>query len=164
MMLEVKYHIVKRKVSSHLMISLPALYPFALLRSCINWGVLGVVIHSASVILLNLHLPSLTLSVQFQTHYLSYSLQHYLAASQALCWSKQGRIENDENADSDDDKDGYCDIPKVFWCKLIKSYLFPAQYRAICHQARTVVIIPSACLPHQSSPYHVSGSISAHLF
>lgn len=56
----------------------------------------------------------------FQTHYLSYSLTHYLAASQALCWSKEGRRENDENADSDDDNDGCCDIPKVFWYKLIK--------------------------------------------
>lgn len=44
--------------------------------------------------------------------------QCYLAASEAPCWSKQGRTQYDENADSDDDNDGYCDIPKVFWCKL----------------------------------------------
>lgn len=154
-------------VSSHLMFRsvsfISLLYIHSYCSGIVSTGIcLEKSCNSVSVILLNLHLASLTLShwpMQFQTHYLSYTLQHYLAASQAVCWSKQGGRENDENADSHDDNDGYCDIPKVFWCKLIKNYLFPAQYRPICHLARTVVIIPFACLPHQSSPYHVSESI-----
>lgn len=41
---------------------------------------------------------------------MSYSLQRYLATSQALRWSKQSKVENDGDADSNDDKDGYFDI------------------------------------------------------
>lgn len=44
--------------------------------------------------------------------YLSYYLQQAVAASQASCWSKQSRRENDEDADSHDDKDGHSDIPQ----------------------------------------------------
>lgn len=98
--------------SNHLIFGLSGLYFFFTNKfyRCV-WT--NVVIHPVIAILLKLHLALLTFSVQFQTHYLSYSLQHYLAASKTLCWSKRGKIENDENGDNNDDKDGYSDNPKV---------------------------------------------------
>lgn len=91
--------------------------------------------------------------------YLSYSLQQAVAASQASCWSKQSRRENDEDADSRDDKDGHSDIPQFpscIWCKLATAL---AQYGVICHQARLLVMMPSDFPPQQSNAIYQDESV-----
>lgn len=87
---------------------------------CINWDLLvktsvkftlGLTnIITLTDVISDLHIPSNTICISGST----------------LIKSVQER-EKDENADSDDDNDGYRDIPEVFWCKLIKNYLFAAQ-------------------------------------
>lgn len=40
----------------------------------------------------------------------------------------------------------------IFDAERWKKHATPVQYGTICHRARTIIIISSACLPHQSSP------------
>src|SRR4029434_9473469 len=64
----------------------------------------------------------------------------------------------------DDDDDGRDDIPEVFECGAMAEKVgFLAQWPLICHEERTVVIIPS-CGPH-THPYphtHTHRCINIH--